>query len=242
MDLTAAKIAHDKLVRSLPSAVGTYSYRRVSEPFNFKRRDYNKRPDMEKELQDNAHLLAEGEKAEIRRVFVLESRGKGDNPILTVIKVEWLPMFELLNNDEFRNWIGLDSANMYIFGTQKSQDGLGHANPSACQRHLAELCKDLVADHTLLRSRNFRVTFATNLSALNMTYRSKGLMCDLLGHQLSVHESHYNISQSLQMASMMGFACRASAENKIKDLHTQTIEEQLNISIDTSQDESSETL
>jgi hypothetical protein len=217
-------VAHKQLVKVLPLAIGTFCYRRVSEPFAFTRNDFVTRANLDKLTTSHEHLLTDKSIDEIGKVFLLESRGKGDNPIFSVIKMEWLPAFELLCDPEFRAFVGVPLGNKYVFGLGS---GKGFANPSKCQADLAKECIGHVSNHMILRSRYFRMTFASNLGAMNLTYESKKLLCALLGHTLEVHEKHYNLPQPLKMAAYIGYICQASADDKIKDMHTETIESKL---------------
>lgn len=180
---------------------------------------------------DNAHLLSEGADREIERVFVLIHLGKGDQFVTTVVKVEWKEAFELLCDPDFRGFIGLPEENRFVFGSRRSRDGLGHANPSRCQSRFALECKGFVTDHMHLRSRYFRMTFATNLGSMQLTYETKKLICTLMGHKMGVHEEYYNIAQPLRMAAYMGYACFASADNRIKDMQSKKIEDQVGMAV-----------
>lgn len=228
-DYHACVAAHQALIEVLPIAIGAYSYRRVSEPFNFKTDDHLGRADMQKLLADHNNIIEPGAIVEILKVFVLETRGKGDNPVLTIIKCSMLPMLDLLCDIVYRRFLKIPERNKLIFASVRSRNAMGHANPSKCQAKFAKMCEGYVTNIKLLRSRHFRMTFATNLCSMNLTYNTKKLMCALMGHKLGVHELHYNIPQPLQLAAYMGFACQASAENKIVDMRTTSIEDQLKL-------------
>lgn len=224
---------HTALVEALPIAIGTFSYRRVSEPFLISVEEFSNRPDLQKLKEDHKHLLSDGAEKEIERVVILESRGKGDHPVLTVVKVRWLEALELLSQPGFREYIGLPSENRFLFGIVNPRcSSLGHANPSRCQAKFALQCKGNVENHMFLRSRNFRLTFATNLGGLDLTYGTKKLLCAVLGHSLNVHEKHYHIPQHVQVAAYMGFACHAGADNTLREKHDKTIETLVNMQVE----------
>lgn len=230
-DKAACTKEHKVLVETLPIAIGTFSYRRVSEPYLITLRNYRERPDLKQLGEDHDHLISEGAKQEIDRVMVIESRGKGDNAVLTVVKTEWKEALDLLSSPEFRNFLTIPEENQFLFGLRRARDSTGHAIPSRCQAAMAVECIGFVENHLDLRSRNFRMTFATNLGGMDLTYHTKKQICALMGHSLPVHERFYNIPQPIQMAAYMGFACHASAENKIKEVHDKTIESLVNLQI-----------
>jgi hypothetical protein len=224
-----ARKAHGKLVESLPNAIGTFTYRRVSEPYQFTMADFLKRPNLDALLDDNAAQFSEKAKEQIKKVAVIESRGKGDNPVMSVVKVEWLEPMNVLCNKEFRKFIGLPEENTLVFGKLSSRGSLGHANPSTCQARFAKLCEKDVSNHLHLRTRNFRVTCATRLGGANLTHTTSKLICDLFGHTAAVHAKSYELPQPLKMAAYMGYVCHASADNKVSKLSATTIESQLDM-------------
>lgn len=225
----ACVAAHQALIEVLPIAIGAFSYRRVSEPFQFKTDDYFQRANMDKLLADHNNIIDPGAITEIMKVFVIETRGKGDNPVLSVVKSFILAMLDLLCDPVYRQFIKIPERNKLIFASLRSRDAMGHQTPSRCQAKFARMCEGYVTNHKYLRSRHFRMTFATNLCAMNLTYNTKKLMCALMGHKLGVHELHYNVPQPLQLAAYMGFACQASADNRIVDMRTSTIEDQVKL-------------
>lgn len=228
-DYLACVAAHQTLIEVLPIAIGAYSYRRVTEPFQFITDEHTGRPDMKQLMADHKQIIDPGAIIEINKVFVFESRGKGDNPVLSIIKSEVCPMLDLLCDAEYRQFIRIPGANKLIFASLRSRDAMGHPNASKCQAKFSKLCEGYVTNIKILRSRHFRMTFATNLCAMNLTYNTKKLMCSLMGHKLGVHELHYNVPQPLQLAAYMGFACQASADNKIAGMLTTTIEDQVKL-------------
>lgn len=215
------------VIEVLPLAIGTFSYRRTSEPFRFRKRNVLTRPRMAKLLKDHSHVITPGADEEINKFGVVESKGKGDNPVLTVAKNEFLDDMDFLCDMLFRNFVGVDDENDFVFPNLRSKDGMGHAHPSRCQAKYSKQCEGHVSNYKLLRARYFRTTFATNLCGMNLTYNTKKLMCALMGHSLVVHEQYYNVPQPLQMAAYMGYACQASAEGRIRDMARQTLEEQV---------------
>lgn len=213
------------VVQALPLAIGAFSYRRASEPFTMRTANVKERPQLQKLLKEHSHVVTPGADTEINKFIVVESRGKGDNAVYTVIKNEFVAPLDLLCDHLFRAFIGVPEENDYVFPNMRSRNSLGHAHPTRCQAKYAKQCEGLVKNHLELRSRYFRTTFATNLCGMNLTYNTKKLMCALMGHSMVVHENYYNIPQPLQMAAYMGYACQASAENKIRDMSATTIEE-----------------
>lgn len=232
-DRIACQQALITVMQALPLAIGAFSYRRASEPFTMRIANITGRPQLQKLLQEHSHVLTPGADTEISKFIVVESRGKGDNPIYTVIKNEFVPALELLCDLLFHAFIGVPEENDYVFPNLRSRDSLGHAHPTRCQAKYAKQCEGHVKNYLELRSRYFRTTFATNLCGMNLTYNTKKLMCALMGHSMVVHENFYNIPQPLQMAAYMGYACQASAENKIRDMSSTTIEEHVDKRIPT---------
>lgn len=215
------------VIESLPLAIGAFSYRRASEPFRFRTYDVTGRPQLDKLLKDHSHILSSGADKEICKFAIVESKGKGDNPVLTVIKIVFMSDLDLLCDVQFRAFVGVPEENDFVFPSLRSRDGMGHAHPTRCQAKYAKQCENDVTNHKELRSRYFRTTFATNLCNMNLTYQTKKLLCALMGHNLAVHEQYYNVPQPLQMAAYMGFACEASADDKIRGLSATTLEEQV---------------
>lgn len=224
-DVVACITALATVIEVLPLAIGVYCYRRASEPYKYRTGNYENRPRLDELLIQYAHIVSTGADKEISKVFILESIGKGDNPVYSVIQVKFQPAFDLLCNPVFRAFVGIPEANDFIFASVRSRNGMGHAHPTKCQAKYAKECEGHVSDHKILRSRNFRKTFATNLCNMDLTYSTKKLMCTLMGHNMGVHEQYYNIPQPLQMAAYMGYACQASAEDKIRHQSAKTIEE-----------------
>jgi hypothetical protein len=226
------RTAHGQLVESLPTAIGTFTYRRVTEPFQFTLRDFEERPDLQEMLQQNGKRFSQEATNEVQKVFVLESRGKGDNPVMSVVKMEWMEPMAFLSDGDFRTFIGIPAENKLVFAKLNSRYGLGHANASQCQAKFARMCKDKVKNHLHLRTRNFRVSCASRLGGMQLTHTTTKLLCDLFGHSRAVHEKIYEIPQPLQMAAMMGFMCHASANDMVSSLTAKTIEGQLKMKID----------
>jgi hypothetical protein len=228
-DKEACRVAHIVVTEALPAAIGTYCYRRLAETYILTIHDFQRRPDM-KALQDTyGHTLNEGEKDQVKRVFTLEHRTKHDNPVITLTKVEYRGTMELLCTKTFRDFIGLPSDNKYVFGTLKSRDALGHANPSRCQEKFSKECENFVANHKHLRTRHLRMTFATRMVEMNLTYKTKKHMCAVMGHSIEVHERSYNKPQHLEVAATMGFALWACANDRLKDFKQKSIEDQLKL-------------
>jgi hypothetical protein len=219
---------HQTLIGVLPTAIGAFSARRVSEPFVFTVEDFVTRPDMDQLRRDYATRMKPGALAETERYIYMTSFGKGSNRVSTIVKVEFLEMLELLTSDDYRDFMEVPPNNRYLFPSLRSTSGFGHANPSRWQSKLAVQVKDLVEDHTKMRTRHFRMTFSTTLGGLNLTYKAKKLLCALLGHSLDVHERSYNVPESLQVTATMGFATRMMGEDKLKNMTDQTIEDMLN--------------
>jgi predicted transcriptional regulator len=234
-DKPAAVKAYTQLIKTLPVAIGTFTYRRLTEPFVMKVYEFLLRPDLDDLLRKHAHLLTDGTKAEIGKVFVIESKGKGFLPVMSIAKKEWEVPMALLADQDFRNYMGVLPSNDRLFATIGT-GGRGFMDPSSCQSKLSKMCKPHVSNHTHLRSRHFRSTFATNMGGMNLTYNSKKLLCSMMGHTLAVHELHYNIPQPLNMAAQMGFACHASAEDRIKNMHKMTIEDMVDMHTESTAD------
>jgi hypothetical protein len=225
---SACLTAHQNLIGMLPTAIGAFSSRRVSEPFVFTVEDFQTRPDMQQLRDDYKGRMKAAGLAESKLYIYMSTMGKGHNRVSTLIKMQFLEILELLASEEYREFMGVPPTNRFLFPSLKSQGGFGHANPSKWQSKLAWQVKDLVKDHTKLRTRYFRMTFSTTLGGLNLTYKAKKLLCALLGHSLEVHERSYNVPECLQIAASMGFALRMMAENRLKNLTDQTLEDSLN--------------
>jgi hypothetical protein len=226
------RIAQGKLVESLPNSIGTFTYRRVSEPFQITLRDFQNRPDLTQLLKDHKARFTTEAANEIEKVFLIESRGKGDKPVISVIKLEWLQPMILLADKDFRAFISIPERNKLVFAKLGSKYGLSHANPSVCQAKFAKMCEHLVANYMHLRTRNFRVSCATRLSTMQLTHTTTKLLCDLFGHSKTVHEKMYELPQPLQMAAYMGFMCHASALDQVSSLNAVSIESHLKMAVD----------
>jgi hypothetical protein len=183
---------------------------------------------MDQLRRDYATRMKPGALAETKRYLYMSSFGKGSNRVSTIVKVEFQKMLELLSSDEYRVFMEVPPNNRYLFPSLRSTSGFGHANPSRWQSKLALQVKELVEDHTKMRTRHFRMTFSTTLGGMNLTYKAKKLLCALLGHSLDVHERSYNVPECLQVAASMGFATRMMGEDRLKDMTDRTIEDMLN--------------
>jgi len=228
-DRNVCRRAHSAVVEALPAAIGTYCYRRLTEPYQLTLHDYNRRPDLNDQTESYDHMMGESEKEEVKKVFTVEHRTKGDRPVISLIKVKYMAHLDLLCSPDFRKFIGLPMENKYVFGSTRSRDSLGHANPSKCQVQFALECEKYVKNHLNLRSRHLRMTFATNMVQMDLTYQTKKDMCAMMGHSIDVHEKFYNKPQHLRLAATMGYALRAAEENRLKDLQQKSIEDQLKL-------------
>jgi hypothetical protein len=228
-DKEACREAHIVVTEALPSAIGTYCYRRLAETYILTISDFQRRPDMTALQKTYGHTMTVGELDQVKRLFTFEHRTKHDNPVITLAKVEYMNTLILLCDKKFRDFIGLPADNKYVFGTLKSRDALGHANPSRCQERFSKECENHVENHKHLRTRHLRMTFATRMVEMNLTYKTKKHMCAMMGHSLDVHERSYNKPQHLQVTATMGFALWASANNKLQHLKQKSIEDQLKL-------------
>jgi hypothetical protein len=228
-DLEACRKAHIVVTEALPAAIGTYCYRRLVEVYILTVSDFKRRPDMKALTETYGDTMTAAELSEVKLVFTMEHRTKHDKPVITVAKMEFKGTMELLCIQSFRDFIGLPADNKYVFGTLKSRDALGHANPSRCQDKFSKECENYVANHKHLRTRHLRMTFASRMCNMDLTYKTKKHMCAMMGHSLDVHERSYNKPQHLEVAASMGFACRASATNMLKDLKKKSIEDQMKL-------------
>jgi hypothetical protein len=231
-DFAATNSAHHNLVESLPTAIGAYCYRRVSESFTFKVEEFNKRPDLDEMKETYKEHLNVGQLHELSYHFYFVSMGKGSNRIDSLIKNKFLEMIQLLCDPEYRRFLKIPDENRYIFASTRTRNAMGYPNPSKCQCKFAEQVKDRVPRYKELRSRHFRMTFSTNLGLMNLTYTSKKHLCAVLGHTLEVHERAYNMPQPLQVACTMGFALRASSDDRVRSLKALSIESQLDMHIE----------
>jgi hypothetical protein len=218
-DRVGAVHAHVDFIGALGIAIGAYSYRRVSEPFQFTIHNYVSRPNLSEMAQEHKHLFKNKEDVpDFREHFIIESLGKGGNPVLTNIKREWEPHLEFLCNMNYRQFIGLHNDNQYILGTPGSRDGLGHPNPCSTQKTYADKCEGNVEDTKHLRSRYLRRSWATDMGKADLKYVQRKGMCLVLGHSMDVHERHYNVPAILEVAMTTVPMCQAMGTNTVEKL------------------------
>jgi len=217
--------AHQIVITAVPTAMGAFSYRRVTETFLLEIDHFQSRQNLEDEVQKERKEVQLRTSNFIQKYFVLESRGKGDNPIMTIVKMIWLNVLALLCRSDFRAWIGLPEQNKKIFGSLRSAGKMGTANAARSQHLYANKVAAEVSDPKILRSRNFRCTLGTKSKEMNLTPLALKLMCALLGHTLEVHLKHYEVPQAIELVSLMGFACEANEAGTFGDHRTKSIEE-----------------
>jgi hypothetical protein len=126
-------------------------------------------------------------------------------------------------------WVLPRRTGPFFFTTRPSK--YQYPNPSRSQKKLADLCEGKVSNHKILRSINFRASFSTNMTKMDVTYAVKTHMCAMLGHSMEVHERAYEIPQALTAVQLMGFACQATATNTVQDYASKKVEQVLNITL-----------
>jgi hypothetical protein len=214
---------------ALGIAVGTFSYRRLTEPFLMTLRDFETRPNLQ-EIASHRPLDVQASSAKyISELFVMYSKGKSGT-VMSIVKNKWLSTIMLLCDKKFRKFVGVAENNDTIFFTTRKSK-LNYPNPSRSQKKFADLCKGLVPNHKILRSINFRASFATNMTKMDLTYAVKHSMCAMLGHTMEVHAAAYEVPQALDGVQVMGFACFASATNTVQDYASKKVEQVLNIKL-----------
>jgi hypothetical protein len=214
---------------ALGIAIGTFSYRRLTEPYRITKKDHNDRPDLHELAKTQPKEVQESSAKYIEDYFVIFSPGKSGK-VLSIVKTEWLPVIELMLDKKFRQFVGISDRNNKVFFTPRKSK-VHHPNASRAQKKFADLCEGHVKNHKILRSINFRATFATNMTKMDVTYAVKHAMCTMLGHSMEVHERSYEIPQALTAVQLMGFACMASATNTVQEYASKKVEHVLNIKL-----------
>jgi len=236
-DRSACYSAHHRFIEAMPTAIGVFSTRRVSEPFHLTVSEFEQRADLDRLAADYDGHMSPKMKEEAKSVLLIEQKGKGNLPLLTLIKSEYTEMLVTLSSIEYRTFLGIPDANHYLFASVRSRSALGYADPCRCQSRFAQECEGRVKNPRILRSRHFRMSVSTGLGQLNLTYEVKKELCAMLGHSLPVHERSYNMPQSLRVAAHMSFSVRAFADNKLLGMKDKTIESQMNQETDVRDDD-----
>jgi hypothetical protein len=236
-DKAACHVAHHRFIEAMPTAIGVFSSRRVSEPFHLTISEFEQRADLATLASDYERHMTERMKEEVRSVLLIEQKGKGNLPLLTLVKSEYEEMLVTVCSIEYRHFLKIPDENRYVFASNRSRSALGYADPCRCQTRFAQECEGRVKNPLILRSRHFRMSVSTGLGQLDLTYELKKELCSVLGHSLPVHERSYNMPQSLRVAAHMSFAMRAFADDRLYDMKDKTLESQMNQDIDVRTDD-----
>jgi hypothetical protein len=236
-DIGACHVAHHKFIEAMPTAIGVFSSRRVSEPFHLTISEFEQRADLTTLARDYERHMTERMKEEVRSVLLIEQRGKGHLPLLTLVKSEYEEVLVTISSIEYRRFLKIPDGNKYVFASIRSRSAMGYADPCRCQTRFAQECEGRVKDPRILRSRHFRMSVSTGLGQLDLTYELKKELCSVLGHSLPVHERSYNMPQALRVAAHMSFAMRAFGDDRLYDMKDKTLESQMNQDVDVREDD-----
>lgn len=224
--------AHHKFIEAMPIAIGAYSTRRVSEPFHLTISEFEQRADLDQLSKDYDRQMSPMMREEVQSVMLLEQKGKGNLPLLTLIKSHFEEVIQTVCSIDYRKFMRIPDANQYVFASIRSRSALGYADPCRCQARFAKECEGQVKNPDLLRTRHFRMSVSTGLGELDLTYQFKKELCSVLGHSLPVHERSYNMPQALRVAAHMSFAMRSFVEDKLHTMKDKTLESQMNQAVD----------
>ncbi|GFN83295.1 Zinc finger protein 271 [Plakobranchus ocellatus] len=166
----------------------------ISEVAELKVKDYTNRIRSSSVDEDILKQLEFTEKVLVRRIDLIEVRGKstrGQRKVFIILTQEMIKACDHLLETKIH--AGLDPENHFFFSRQNS---LGPIDGCKAMREVTNIC-ERVKEPKLIRSRLLRKYLATTIQILDMSTDELSAVVDHMGHSVAVHTDVYGIQTSL---------------------------------------------